>query len=112
MSSVAVHDGLLFTADCGRNLYCIDDTTGQVLWTLDTEGEVWATPLIADGKVYLGTRRGDFWILKASREKEVLCKTRLDSPISATATVLNHTIYLATMENLYAFALPDSTADE
>ncbi len=112
MSSVAVQNGLAFTADCGRNLYCIDDNTGQVLWTLDTEGEVWATPLIADGKVYLGTRRGDFWILEAGREKKVLCKTRLDSPISATATVLNQTIYIATMEQLYAFALPDSQAEE
>jgi len=108
MSSPAVHAGLVYAADCGRVLHCIDDATGEPVWTHEAEGEIWASPFVADGKVYLGTRRGDFWVLAAGRNKRVLSKTRLDSPISATATAASQTLYVATMKRLYAFGPPDS----
>jgi outer membrane protein assembly factor BamB len=63
---------------------------------------MWASPLIADGKVYLGTRRGDFWIFKASRDKQIIATVDLDSPISATVTAANRTLYVASMFQLYA----------
>ena len=102
LSSPVLDQGLLFTADCSRVIHCVDATTGKPYWTHETKGEIWASPLIADGKVYLGTRRGDFWIFKASREKQVLANIQLDSPISATATAANQTLYVATMFQLYA----------
>lgn len=106
VSSPAVHDGLVFIADCARNIHCLDLETGAILWTHATRGEIWASPLVADGKVYLGTRSGDFWILAAGREKRVLFETKLESGISATTTAANGTLFIATMERLYAVALP------
>ncbi len=102
MSTPAVHDGLVFVADAARTLHCLDASTGQPHWTQELRGEVWAAPLVADGKVYLGTRRGDFWILAASKEKRVLSTIELGKPISATATAANGTLYIATMTHLYA----------
>ena len=55
-----------------------------------------------DGKVYVGTRRGDFWILAASREKKVLSMVDFKKPISGTATAANGTLFVATMSDLYA----------
>jgi outer membrane protein assembly factor BamB len=101
-STPAVQDGLVYVADCGRQIYCIDAATGKVQWTQETKGDIWASPLVADGKVYLGTNRGDFWILAAGRQKQVLCTLQLDSNISSTAIAANGVVYVATMKKLYA----------
>jgi outer membrane protein assembly factor BamB len=108
MSTPAVHEGLVYAADCGRMLHCVDAATGEPVWTHDTGFEVWASPLVADGKVYIGNRRGDFHILAAGREKKLLHSVRLDSPISATATAARGTLYVATMQRLYALQTPRS----
>ncbi len=102
LSTAAVCDGLVFVSDCGHEVHCIDARTGQPNWALQTRGEMWASPLVADGKVYLGTRSGDFWVLAASKEKKVLSTIDLGSPISATVTAANRTLYIATMTHLYA----------
>jgi len=102
MATPSVTDDLVFVTDCGRLIHCVDLRTGQALWTHEAEGDFWASTLVADGKVYAGTRRGDFWVLAGSREKRVLSRVELDRPISATAVAANGTLYVATMTHLYA----------
>ena len=104
MSTPAVQDGLAYVADSMRVLHCVDTATGTALWTHELSGEVWASALVADGKVFIGTRRGDFWVFAAGREKRVLGSIQLDGPISATAVAANRTLYVATMKRLYAVA--------
>lgn len=102
MSTPAVQDNLVFIADCGRMFHCVDAKTGQPLWTHEVKGEVWASPMVADGKVYLGTRSGSYYIFAASREKKVLATLELKDAISATATAANGVLYVATATHLYA----------
>lgn len=102
-STSAIHDGLLFITDCDGQIQCLDAQTGQAHWMHEARGGIWASPLVADGKVYVGTRRKEFVILGASREKKVIHSSRLDSAVAATATAANGVLYVATMKNLYAF---------
>src|SRR6185369_1797935 len=102
MSTPALSDGLVFIADTGRTVHCIDAETGKPYWEHETRGEFWASPLVADGKVYIGTRKGDFWIFAATREKKVLGTYDFKKPISATATAANGVVYVATMNELLA----------
>lgn len=104
MSTPSVHDGLVYVTDCGRQVHCVDAETGEAVWTHDAEGEIWASTLVADGKVYVGTRRGHFWVLEAGRELRVLSRIALGSPISATAVAANGVLYVTTMNRLYAVA--------
>jgi outer membrane protein assembly factor BamB len=104
MTTPAVANGLVFASDCSQTVHCFDAESGKMVWTHDAEGEMWASPFVADGKVYVGTRRGDFWVLGAGREKQVLSRTRLRTPISSTATAANGVLYLATMTHLYAIS--------
>lgn len=105
-STPAVHEGLVYVADCGRMIHCVDARTGQVCWTHETKGDIWASTLVADGKVYVGTNRRDFWILAAGREKKVLSTVQMDSAVSATPTAANGVVYVATMRKLYALKKP------
>jgi outer membrane protein assembly factor BamB len=76
--------------------------TGGALWTHDIKGDVWGSPMVVDGKVYLGTRSGSFYVFAAGREKQMLSTIDLISPISATATAANGVLYVATMKELFA----------
>jgi len=102
LSTPAISNGLVFIADCGRTFHCLDAGSGRPLWTHEIKGEVWASPLVADGRVYLGTRSGNFYVFAASMVKNVLSTLELGSPISATTTAANGTLYIATMTHLYA----------
>jgi outer membrane protein assembly factor BamB len=102
LSTVAIHDGLLFIADCGRTFRCLDAETGKPYWTHEIKGDVWASPMVADGKVYLGTRSGSFYVFAEAKEKNVLATIELVDPISATATAAGGVLYVATMNRLYA----------
>jgi hypothetical protein len=70
ISTVAIANDLLFAADFDGKLYCLNPDTGEVFWTHDTEARIWGSPLVADGKVYLGNEQGDLTILAASKEKK------------------------------------------
>ena len=104
MSTPAVVDDLVFIADTSRFLYCMDANTGNVHWKHEARGEFWASPFVADGKVYIGSRRGDFWVFGASKEKEILAELDLGVPLSATAVAANGTLYVATMFDLFAIS--------
>jgi outer membrane protein assembly factor BamB len=101
-STPSIHDGLVFVADCGEMVHCVDASTGKPYWIHETRGEIWASTLVADGKVYIGTRTGDFWVLDASRNKRVISSIKLDSPIHGTPIAANGVLYVATMKKLYA----------
>jgi outer membrane protein assembly factor BamB len=57
---------------------------------------------VADGKVYIGTRRGDFYVFAASKDKKLISSTELDSPMCGTPIAANGVLYLTTMKKLYA----------
>jgi outer membrane protein assembly factor BamB len=105
-STPAIYNGLVFVADCSGVIHCVDAKMGRVYWTHDAKGNIWASTLVADGKVYVGTRRRDFWVLAASKEKKIISSIRLKDPIHGTATAANGVLYVATMKELYALEAP------
>ncbi|MCR4411053.1 MAG: PQQ-binding-like beta-propeller repeat protein [Thermoguttaceae bacterium] len=101
-STPSVHEGLVYIADCGGKVHCVDARSGKPYWVHDARGEMWASTLVADGKVYIGTRRGDFLVLAAGREKRLLSSIRLPDPVISTPVAANGTLYVGTMSRLYA----------
>jgi outer membrane protein assembly factor BamB len=101
-STPAIHNGLVFVGDLGRNVHCIDARTGKPLWRHKTNGEIWGSTLVADGKVYVGTRGRDFYVFAAAREKKVLGSVKLKAPMTTTPTAANGVLFVATTSRLYA----------
>jgi outer membrane protein assembly factor BamB len=104
-STPAIHDGLVYVTDHGRLVHCLDADSGRLYWTHETNGEIWGSPLVADGKVFVGTRRGELCVLAAGRERRVLHSADFGEPINGTPVAANHTLYVATMSRLFAIAL-------
>jgi outer membrane protein assembly factor BamB len=101
-STPAIYKNMVFITDLGKNIYCIDKNTGRNFWTQETNGEFWASPLVADGKLFAANRRGEFYVFEASPAKKMLSYLKLDSPISATPVAANSVLYIATDRFLYA----------
>jgi len=105
-STPAIHEGLVYVADCGGMVRCIDGWTGKVCWTHEAKGDIWGSTLIADGKLYVGSNRRDFWVLAAGREKKVISTVTLDSGIPAAPVAANGVLYVKSMKKLYALQKP------
>lgn len=102
LTTVAIADGLLYVADFSGYLRCLDAETGEELWVHDTFAAIWGSPLVADGKVYLGDEDGDVVVLRAGRELEVLAENNLGSPIYGAPIAANGVLYINTVRELYA----------
>jgi len=109
-STVAVADGLVYAVDfLGQNLYCLDADTGKQYWVHDAGpparrpgAAICSSPLVADGKVYLGTGSEILWVLAAGRELKVINRIHMPNAIHATPTAANGVLYVATDRHLYA----------
>jgi outer membrane protein assembly factor BamB len=93
---------LVFVGDSGRTIHCLDAETGKPYWTHLVEGEVWASPLLADGKVYVATRQGEVLVFRAGKEKKLLAEIEMNSTISSSPVAANGVLYVTTMTHLYA----------
>ena len=102
LSTPSVWNGLVFVADTGLKVHCVDAATGAPCWTHEVKGEMWSSTLVADDKVYVGTRESEFIVLAASKEKRVLSSIVLDGPISGTPVAANGVLYITTQKRLYA----------
>ena len=104
MSTVAIHDGLLYTADLSGFVYCLNAETGEHYWTYDTFAAIWGSPFVADGKVYIGDEDGDVVILKAGREKALIYEVNMGSAVYTTPLAKDGVLYIVSRNRLFAIA--------
>lgn len=103
ISTPAIFGGLCFISDYAGKLYCFDAGNGQLYWQHNTLSHIWGSPLVVDGKVYIGNEDGYLTILEASTDKKVIAEVPFDVAIYSTPVVANGVLYVATQTHLYAF---------
>jgi outer membrane protein assembly factor BamB len=102
-STVAIADGLVYATGFDGRLHCLDADTGKCYWIHEAGAQVWASPLVADGKLYLGSGgKQTLWVLATGREPKVLRQIRMRDGIYSTVTAANGTLLVMTNKHLYA----------
>lgn len=106
-SSPVVDGDRLYQVDNGANLFAFDVNTGKTLWQHNLGTIQKASVVFGDGKIYVGSENGRFWILKPGQEKvEVLSEHQLGTEqapeaIIASVAISDGRIVLVTSEATY-----------
>ena len=90
----------------GGIITSLDPATGRPLKqgrSLDAPGEYDASPVAADGKVYLANVEGKITVLKASAHWEILGVNDLGDEIHSTPALSGGRLYVRTLGSIYCF---------
>ncbi len=104
ISTVAIHDDIVYVPNFSGFFHALDRATGKLLWEYDMLAAVWGSAYVVDGKVLLGDEDGDLTVLKAGREMEVLAEIGFGNVIYSTPVAANGALYVMTRSHLYAIA--------
>jgi outer membrane protein assembly factor BamB len=94
-------DGLIYTAADESFVTCLEAATGQTVWTERVGGKYAASPVYADGRIYLFDQGGTTTVLKPGRTLEVLATNALAGGFMASPAVSGKAFYLRTKTHLY-----------
>ena len=108
LSMAAIRDGLLVVPDYAGLIHCVDAETGKLHWTHDTLAAIWGSPLIADGKIYIGDEDGDVTVFRLAPEKEILAVNRMADSIYSAPAAVDNVLYIATRRYLVAIGGADN----
>src|SRR3954462_12826546 len=106
-----VSDGeRIYLVDNGGILFAFDVKTGKQLWTEKLGTIQKSSPVLADGKLYVGTENGKFYIIKPRADGvDVLDEDEMPAgvdgnpqPIIASPAVARGRVYVVTMEKMFA----------
>ena len=100
--TVAIKDGLLVIPDFSGLVHCVDVKTGKPHWTHDMLAASWGSPMMGDGKIYVGDEDGDISIFELSPEKNLIAEVNMGNSVYSTPIVAGGTLYIANKSHLFA----------
>jgi outer membrane protein assembly factor BamB len=105
----------LYQVDNGANIFAFDSIGGKQLWKLNLGSIQKASPVVGDGKIYIGTESGKFFILRPHQDRcetlsevelpisnQGLASERVPEPVLAGAAVARGRVYFVSSDHLYA----------
>jgi outer membrane protein assembly factor BamB len=96
---------LVYAPDLSGRVHCVDFATGKRYWEHDLLAAVWGSPMVADGKVFLGNEDGVVTVFAAGKELRKLKQIEFDGAIYSTPTIANGKIFIAEPSRLCVFSI-------
>jgi outer membrane protein assembly factor BamB len=100
-------DRLYFSKSNDAYLSCVNALTGEVHYqdqALEGLRGIYASPVVANGHVYIAGREGLVMVLKDSAKFEVVATNKLNDRIDASPVVLDRELFLRGHEFLYCIS--------
>ncbi len=97
---------LLFMTSDKAVLSCLDARTGQMIWQQRMEGNTWASPILADGKLYFCNQEGATFVIAPTRQFQKLATNHLNDGCNATPAAAGKSLFLRTKTHLYCLEKP------
>jgi outer membrane protein assembly factor BamB len=104
ISTGSVYNGILFYSDFSGFLHALDAKTGKPFWTHDMFAAIWGSPMVIDGKVYLGDEDGDVTVLNADKTLKVIAENNMGSSVYSTPVPAHGVLYVVNRNELFALA--------
>ncbi|MEN1680895.1 MAG: PQQ-binding-like beta-propeller repeat protein [Planctomycetota bacterium] len=112
--TAVIKDDVLYIADFSGLFHCVDAKTGKANWVYDMFAEAWGSPIVVDGKVYVGDKDGDIAIFRHSADPSVALVIEDDEPmpyygevnmnnsVLSTPVVADSVLYISNNSHLFA----------
>lgn len=106
-SPLLYRGGLYFLKSNSGILTCLDARTGAAHYSERLEGvpNVYASPVAADGRVYVAGRDGSTVVLEAGPQMKVLATNRLEDGFDASPALVDGELYLRGRKHLYRISV-------
>lgn len=104
-SSPTLVGGRIFQVVKTGELVCVDADTGQIHWSLKlANSQLHASPLYADGKLFVPMESGDLYIIRpGDTEGEILHQLRLEGNLLGSPALWDGRLYQFSTQRLYVF---------
>lgn len=111
-SSPVLAGGVVYTTVGTGQLMANDAATGRTLWSVKlAPDQIHASPLYADGKLYVPMNNGTLHVIRPERSgPQSLSVTQLEGNCLGAPSVWNGRVYVHTTERLYCFGGGAETA--
>jgi hypothetical protein len=113
-SSPVVDGDRILQLDNGANLFAFDATSGKQLWKQNLGTIQKASPVVADGKIYVGTENGKFFILRPRNDRceivdeKVLGEGAGEEAIIASPAISDGRVFVVSMNATYCLGRKSS----
>ncbi len=101
------HEGHVYMMKDGGVFTSLNAKTGEVVKTerVPANGKFFSSPVLADGKIYVGDDRGKFVVFSAKPEWQLLSHADFGEPIYPTPAITNGRMYLRSETKLYCIGI-------
>ncbi len=107
-TSPIIHEGRLYITDDIGKLFCLDGKTGEQQWKFSYGRNSRASPVWADGRIYMAEVNSKFHILEPGEKKCKFLHSQFftspsgdDIELNGTAAIANGRVYFSTNEEFY-----------
>ena len=104
VSSPVATDKFLFVSTGNGDVACYNSVRGDTLWTHYFQDQFYASPIIADDKVYLLDRSGVMHIIEANPVFKLVSESALGENADCSPAFSDKKIYIRGKKNLYCIS--------
>jgi outer membrane protein assembly factor BamB len=100
-SPLYVHN-YLYTITRDNILHCIEAATGKIVWLQRLEGVHWASPVLADGRIYILSEDGVTLVLRPGPKYDEIARNSIEETCFASMAVSQGHFYIRSSKHLYS----------
>ncbi|NNE01114.1 MAG: PQQ-binding-like beta-propeller repeat protein, partial [Pirellulaceae bacterium] len=97
----------LYTITRDNILHCIDSASGEIVWLQRLSGNHSASPVLADGKIYVLSEDGVTLVLRPGDKYDEIARNELGEKCMASMAVSSRHFFIRTAEHLYCIGRND-----
>jgi outer membrane protein assembly factor BamB len=101
VSSPLAVNGMVYVATTYGVFACFDAKTGTKNWSQEFGGAFYASPVYADGKIYITDMTGKTYIVKATKDYQLIGTPELGEKAVCSPVFQDGRVYLRGMNQLY-----------
>ena len=92
----------LYTITRDNILYCIQASSGEIVWRQRLRGAYSASPVFADGRIYILSEEGDTIVLRPGAQYNEVARNSIGERCLASMAVSQGQFYIRTSKHLYS----------